>query len=183
MPLSQRLTFQSLATARVAGRMLNFRSLMTQNCNNRRTRSGRGRKSCAGMTLTEIVISLAITTLAVGGMVSGYTFSVERAEWSARSSAAQILVDQKLEQTKAARWDVLAAPVVDELVTTNFPVEITALGIPSTSSQGIVATNITTISVVSDSPPLKMIRIQCIWPFKERGPFTNTLVTYRSPDQ
>ncbi len=163
--------------------MLNFRSLMTQNCKHQRARAVRARKGCAGLTLTEIVISLAITTLAVGGMVSGYTFSVERAEWSTRSSAAQILVDQKLEQTKAARWDTLATPVVDELVTANFPVEITALGMPSTSAQGIVATNITTISLVSDSPPLKMIRIQCIWPFKERGPFTNTLVTYRSPDQ
>ena len=163
--------------------MLNFRSLMTQNCKHRRAGSARARKACAGLTLTEIVISLAITTLAVGGMVSGYTFSVERAEWSARSSAAQILVDQKLEQTKAARWDLLASPVVDELVTSKFPVEIVALGMPSTTAQGIVATNITTISLVSDSPPLKMIRIQCIWPFKERGPFTNTVVTYRSPDQ
>lgn len=167
---------------RVAGRMLNFESPMTQNCRGPRRGSARARKACAGITLTEIVISLAITTLAVGGMVSGYTFSVERAEWSTRSSAAQILVDQKLEQTKAARWDPMASPPIDELVSTNFPVEVTALAIPSTSVQGILATNITTISLVSSDPPLKMIRIESIWPFK-RGPVTNTLVTYRSPDQ
>lgn len=135
------------------------------------------------MTLTEIVISLAITTLAVGGMVSGYTFSVERAEWSSRSAAAQVLVDQKLEQTKIARWDTLASPAIDELVSSNFPVEITPLGIPSTSAQGVLATNITTISLVSEDPPLKMIRVQCIWPFSPRGLVTNTIVTYRSPDQ
>ena len=135
------------------------------------------------MTLTEIVISLAITTLAVGGMVSGYTFSVERAEWSSRSAAAQVLVDQKLEQTKVARWDTLASPAIDDLVSSNFPVEVTALGIPSTSVQGVLATNITTISLVSEDPPLKMIRIQCIWPFSGRGLVTNTIVTYRSPDQ
>jgi Tfp pilus assembly protein PilV len=159
----------------MAGGMLNFQSLMTQICKHRR-------KACAGITLTEIVISLAITTVAVGGMVSGYTFSVERAEWAARSSAAQVLLDQKLEQTKAARWDLVASPAIDEVVTTNFPVEVAALGMPSTSAQGIMATNITTISLVSEDPPLKMIQIQTIWPFK-RGPFTNTLVTYRSPDQ
>src|SRR5688572_24566122 len=165
---------------RMAGRMLNFQSLMTRICNNQRRGSSRARKACAGITLTEIVISLAITTLAMGGMVSGYTFSVERAEWAARSAAAQILVDQKLEQTKAARWDLMAP--IDDLVSSNFPVEVTALGMPSTSAQGILATNITTITLVSDDPPLKMIHIQSIWPFK-RGPFTNTIVTYRSPDQ
>src|SRR5688572_22668318 len=167
---------------RMAGRMLNFQSLMTRICNNQRRGSSRARKACAGITLTEIVISLAITTLAMGGMVSGYTFSVERAEWAVRSAAAQILVDQKLEQTKAARWDLSASPQIDELVSTSFPVEVTALSVPSTSAQGVLATNITTITLVSENPPLKMIRIQSIWPFK-RGPFTNTIVTYRSPDQ
>jgi Tfp pilus assembly protein PilV len=162
--------------------MLNFESPMTQNCRGPRRSSARARKACAGITLTEIVISLAITTLAVGGMVSGYTFSVERAEWSTRSAAAQILADQKLEQTKAARWDPMASPPIDELVSTNFLIEVTALAIPSTSAQGILATNITTISLVSSDPPLKMIRIESIWPFK-RGPVTNTIVTYRSPDQ
>lgn len=161
--------------------MLNFQSLMTHNCKDRGGGSAR-RKACAGITLTEIVISLAVTTLAVGGMVSGYTFSVERAEWSARSAAAQILVDQKLEQTKAARWDPMATPPIDDLVSSNFPVEVTALAIPSTSSQGVLATNITTIALVSSDPPLKMIRVDSIWPFK-RGPVTNTIVTYRSPDQ
>ena len=163
--------------------MLNFQSLMTRNCKHGQKGSALAHNACAGMTLTEIVISLAITTLAVGGMVSGYTFSVERAEWAARSAAAQVLVDQKLEQTKAARWDTLASPAIDDVVTGNFPVEVAKLGIPSTSTQGILATNITTISLVSEDPPLKMIRIQCIWPFNARGPFTNTLVTYRSPDQ
>lgn len=155
---------------------------MTQFCKQRRANSARARRACAGVTLTEVVISLAVTSLAIGGMVSGYTFSVERAEWSARSSAAQMLADQKLEQTRAARWDTLATPAVDDLVQGNFPVEVVPLGIPSTSEQGVLATNITTITLVSDDPPLKMVRVDCIWPFT-RGPVTNTLVTYRSPDQ
>lgn len=126
---------------------------------------------------------MAVTVLAIGGMVSGYLFSVERAEWSARSSAAQILAAQRIEQVRAAKWDSLASPVVDEVASTNFPMEVAALGVPSTSETGILATNTVTIALVSQNPPLKMVRVDCWWPFLSRGLFTNTLVTYRSPDQ
>lgn len=141
------------------------------------------RRACAGTTLTEVVISMAVTALAIGGMVSGYLFSVERAEWSARSGAAQRLAAQRIEQVRAAKWDSLASPVVDDVVSSNFPVQVAPLGVPSTLETGLFATNTTTITVVSEDPPLKMVRVDCWWPFLSRGLFTNTLVTYRSPDQ
>jgi type II secretory pathway pseudopilin PulG len=131
--------------------------------------------------LTEVIISIAVTALAVGGMVSGYLFSVDRAEWSARSAAAQALTAQRIEQTRAARWDTMAG--IDEVVTTNFPVEVVPLNMPSTSMTGVLATNITTIALISEDPPLKIVRVDCLWSFLSRGPFTNTLITYRSPDQ
>ncbi|HMJ63907.1 MAG TPA: hypothetical protein VK615_01045, partial [Candidatus Binatia bacterium] len=117
------------------------------------------------------------------GMVSGYFFSIDRAEWSARSAAAQVMAAQRLEQTRAAKWDSLATPPVDELVGTNFPVQVAPLCLPSTSTQGVLATNATTIALVSEDPPLKMIRIDCTWAFLSRGLYTNTILTYRSPDQ
>jgi hypothetical protein len=132
-------------------------------------------------TLTEVIISITVTALAIGGIVSGYVFSVDRAEWSARSSAAQILTAQRIEQTRAARWDSLAG--IDEVVATNFPLEILPLNMPTTSAGGVMATNITTITLISADPPLKMVRVDCLWSFLARGPFTNTLITYRSPDQ
>jgi hypothetical protein len=130
-----------------------------------------------------VILSIAITAVAIGGMVSGYFFSIDRAEWSARSAAAQVMATQRIEQTRAAKWDSLASPPVDELVSSNFPAQITALSVPSTSNQGILATNVTTITMLSDDPPLKMIRVDCTWPFLSRGLYTNTIITYRSPDQ
>jgi len=141
------------------------------------------RRRASGTTLPEVILSIAITALAIGGMVSGYFFSADRAEWSARSAAAQIMAAQRIEQTRAAKWDSLASPPVDELVGTNFPVQVAALGLPTTTTQGILATNIINITLLSDDPPLKMIRVDCLWPFLSRGLYTNTIVTYRSPDQ
>jgi len=45
------------------------------------------------------------------------------------------------------------------------------------------ATNFTTITSVSANPPLKLIRVDCVWSFMKHGIFTNTLVSYRAPDQ
>ena len=44
-------------------------------------------------------------------------------------------------------------------------------------------TNFTTISDVAGLQPLKLIRVDCVWPFLRHGVFTNTMVTYRAPDQ
>jgi Tfp pilus assembly protein PilV len=154
---------------------------MTRNWNDSRPRRAPTRRAILGTTLTEVIISIAVTALAVGGMVSGYLFSVDRAEWSARSAAAQALTAQRIEQTRAARWDTMAG--IDEVVTTNFPVEVVPLNMPSTSMTGVLATNITTIALISEDPPLKIVRVDCLWSFLSRGPFTNTLITYRSPDQ
>ena len=156
---------------------------MTRNCNQTQAYSGHGSRGRRGTTLPEVVLSIALTALAVGGMVSGYFFSIDRAEWSARSAAAQVMAAQRLEQTRAAKWDSLATPPVDELVGTNFPVQVAPLCLPSTSAQGVLATNVTSIALVSEDPPLKMIRVDCTWAFLSRGLYTNTITTYRSPDQ
>jgi Tfp pilus assembly protein PilV len=144
-------------------------------------RPRRANRFCAGTTLTEVIISMAVTALAIGGIISGHLFSVDRAEWSARSDAAQALVTQRMEQTRAAKWDSLIG--IDELVSTNFPAQVVPLNMPTTSTSGVMATNVTTIITISTNPPLKVIRVDCTWSFLSRGPFTNTLITYRSPDQ
>jgi hypothetical protein len=89
----------------------------------------------------------------------------------------------RLEQTRAAKWDTLASPPVDELVSSNFPVLIAPLDVPVAGSTAQFATNLTTITTVSTDPPLKMIRVECVWSLLARGPFTNTLTTWRAPDQ
>ncbi len=89
---------------------------------------------------------------------------------------------QRVEQTRAAKWDMIAYPPIDQLVSNNFPAVTSTLDVPVADTNVVYATSVTTIATVSTNPPLKMIRVDCIWSLMKRGPFTNTVVTYRSPD-
>ncbi len=126
---------------------------------------------------------MAIAGVLIAGLILGYQQTLERAEWSAHSLAANSLAMMRLEQTRAAKWDTLATPVVDELVASNFPPAIEILDIPIAGTNVALATNITTISAVSTNPPLRLIEVQCVWSFYTGRVFTNTVTTYRAPDQ
>lgn len=137
-----------------------------------------------GFTLIETVIALGIGALILVGLVFGYVMSSQRAEWSAYSLAAQSLAIQRLEQTRAVKWDPLAyPPVPDPLVPSNFPPSREIMDIPVSGGQIIWATNFTTISDIPGPSPVKMIQVDCVWEFGARGVFTNTIATYRAPDQ
>jgi hypothetical protein len=136
-----------------------------------------------GFTLPEVVIAGALGALTLGGIIYGYVISAKSAEWSSYYTAAQSLAMQRLEQTRAAKWDLQAEPQIDNLVSSNFPKSIEILDIPITRTNVVYATNLTTIATISTNPPLKMIRVDCSWTFTGHTLFTNTVVTYRSPDQ
>jgi prepilin-type N-terminal cleavage/methylation domain-containing protein len=141
-------------------------------------------RSDAAFTLVEVVISMMVVGIMLAGLVSLYTQSAVRAEWSAYSLAGQMMALRGLEQTRAAKWDPRATPGVDELVATNFPQVVDILDLGPSGSGTTYATNVTTIQTVSASPPLKVIRVQCTWSFPWRGGlFTNSIFTYRGPDQ
>ena len=135
-------------------------------------------------TLVETVIALAVGALVLGGLVLGYVMSTQRAEWSAYSLAAQSLAIQRVEQARAVKWDPQTyPPQPDLLVPSNFPPSQEILDIPMTGGQFIYATNYTTITDIPGPSPVKMIRVDCVWRFGARGVFTNTIATYRAPDQ
>ena len=136
-----------------------------------------------GSTVVEAVMALAISGSCIGAVLGGFFVSIERTEWSAYSLAAQALAQQRIEQTRAAKWDPMTSPAIDQVVSTNFPVVITALDLPASGTNIVYATNKTTITTISTDPPVKQIRVECSWAFPKRGVFTNTTVTYRSPDQ
>jgi len=140
----------------------------------------------AGFTLTEVVVAVAVIALTFAGVIYGYIRTVDRAEWSAYSLAAQSLAMQGVEQARAAKWDPQAWPAVDELGVTNLtqeePLDVPAVGEP------VWATNYVSVTTVSLDPPLRQLRADCVWMFKGRpagiaGPFTNTAVTLRAADQ
>jgi type II secretory pathway pseudopilin PulG len=139
-------------------------------------------KYCA-FTLTEVVFSLAIIGLTAGGIINGYVQAARLTDWQAHSLAAQSLANQRVEQCRAAKWDTRSFPPVDQLVASNFPTISKQMDLPTVSTNAAFATIYTTITTVSASPPLRMMQADCVWRFPGRGWFTNTVVTYRAPDQ
>jgi len=133
--------------------------------------------------LTEVVFSLALIGLTAGGIINGYIQSARVTDWQARSLAAESLAMQRVEQCRAAKWDTRSFPVVDQLVSSNFPTLTEQMDLPTVSTNASYATIYTTISTISSSPPLRMMQADCVWQFPGRGLFTNTVVTYRAPDQ
>ena len=72
---------------------------------------------------------------------------------------------------------------MDNVVEANFPESKTVLDLPISGSNAVSAVTYTSITSISANPPLKFVRVDCVWPFRERGMFTNTMMTYRSPEQ
>lgn len=133
-------------------------------------------------TLIEAVIASTISAIIFGGIVYGYIQSGRNAEWSAYSLAAQSLAMQRLEQTRACRWDTEATPPADELLTGNFPTSFSVLDVPMSGSNVVYATNYTTISTITTVPPLRMISVNTVWRFINNRYYTNSIATYRAPD-
>lgn len=131
----------------------------------------------------EVVVSLAITGLAIGGIVTGYAFCATSADKAGLFLAANARAMERLEETRSAKWDTASSPQVDQVVATNFPNKVVTLDL-SGSGVGIrPATIQTTISQISVTPPLKRIRVDCIWSYNGAQMITNTIETCRAPDQ
>ncbi len=134
-------------------------------------------------TIIEQLFALLIAGLTVAAVVAGFWQCVSHAEWSGYSLAAQNLAIQAMEQTRAAKWDPQGDPTGDELQQSKFTNRAEILDVPVFGGRILYATNRTTITQISESPPLRMIQVECTWRFFNRGLFTNTVATYRAPDQ
>jgi len=137
----------------------------------------------AGMTLVEVVIALAITGLTVGGIVAGYLYCTTAAVKAELVQTASARAMERIEQARSAQWDTAGSTNVDQLVATNFPDEVVSLDTPGSGSGGTSATIMTTISQISVTPPIKSIRVDCVWQFRGTEWITNTIETIRAPDQ
>jgi len=140
------------------------------------------RKREQGFSLVETLIAFLVAGIAVGALVSGFVSSMRMAESSAYSLAANTLAVQGLEQIRAAKWDAVSWPNVDEVVTNNFPPQVYVLDTPKSGTNLVYATNFITITTISTNPLLKMVKIDCVYRFLNRGLFTNTVVSYRATE-
>jgi type II secretory pathway pseudopilin PulG len=137
----------------------------------------------AGMTLVEVIVALAITALTVEGIVAGYIYCTTSALKAELAQAANARAMERIEEARSARWDTSSWPIVDQLVATNFPDEVVSLDMPGSGTGGTSATIETTISQISLTPPIRSIRVDCIWQFRGVQLITNTIETIRAPDQ
>lgn len=128
-----------------------------------------------------------LAALVIGATIYGFIQSAQRAEWSAYNLAAQQLAVQRMEQARAAKWDPLAFPAVDELVAANFPENIHLLDVPLVNGQSTFATNRVTIMQSSVNPPIRVIMVEVTWKFgtgnQGERVYTNTVATIRAADQ
>jgi type II secretory pathway pseudopilin PulG len=157
-----------------------------------------GCEGSTAFTLVEVLISVVVMALVVGGILDGYVQANRIAEWSSMSLAAQSMAQQGMEQARCAQWNSQMWPPAsgpgtgDELFVsnyfnatwstnlsgTNYAMDVPATGLP------FYATNYITLTTVQTNPPLRMIRSDCAWTFPRTGRvFTNSVVTYRAPDQ
>jgi prepilin-type N-terminal cleavage/methylation domain-containing protein len=137
----------------------------------------------SAFTLMEVVISLAILGMSLGGILTLYVRSAQRADWSGYSVSAQMMALSGLEQCRAAKYDPHGSPPTDALVSTNFPARVDILDPGTSSGMNSYGTNITTILMVCTNPELKMVRVDCTWTYPGRGVFTNSVFTYRAANQ
>ena len=142
----------------------------------------RPRVLSAAFTLGEVLISVAILTMVMAGVIYGYAQANRMAEWSAMSLAAQSYALQGLEQVRSAKWDLWANPIVDVIpAPTNF-IQSDIMDVPVTGAPFYV-TNYISLTQISTSPQLREVWSQCVWVFPLTGKtFTNTVITYRAPD-
>ena len=136
-----------------------------------------------GMTLMETLVSMMIVAIVISATINGYILSTNRADWSSQSLAAHSLALQRLEQVRAATWNISGETDIDQVTSANFPEVKSVLDLPVSGTNYVTATISTTITTVSANPPLRMVRVDCVWPYRNRGLFTNTITTYRAAEQ
>jgi len=143
----------------------------------------RAERNRSAFTLAEVVVSLLILGLSIGGMLAVYVQCAIRSDWSAHSYSAQVMALSGVEQCRGAKYDPRGSPPTDELVSSNFPSRVDVLDVGGNSTILAYGTNSTTITTVSTNSLLKMIQVDCVWSYPRRGLFTNRLVTFRGPNQ
>jgi prepilin-type N-terminal cleavage/methylation domain-containing protein len=152
-----------------------------------------------GFTLIEVLIAFGIFAIATSGLIYGYVHANRTATWSSWSLAAQSIASQGLERARAAQWNELqpspytnGAGTADEWPPyTNASGVVLAkqdtnctLDVPSSGSLIYVTNYIYVGNIGSGTPPMRMIRSDCVWNFPLTGQLcTNTVISLRAPDQ
>jgi hypothetical protein len=140
----------------------------------------------SGFTIAEMVVCFTIITLVIGGTMTAYNRSALFTERAGYQLAAQAQAVQQFEHVRAALWDTMSTPPVDN--TTNFSsfINVAILELPISGTNVIYATNYLTVSTitVTNNPPtyVKLVQVDTFWPWNGVT-MSNVMVAYRAPDE
>lgn len=126
---------------------------------------------------------MLVIAVGLAATLSLYVNSARRTEWSASSLSAQMMAVRGMEQCRAAKYDPRGSPPTDNLQSSNFPVVFDVLDVGTVNGAITYGTNFTSISTIFTNPPLKMVKVDCVWRFPSSGLYTNTVFTYRAANQ
>jgi type II secretory pathway pseudopilin PulG len=139
----------------------------------------------AGFTLAEVVICVGIMMLVFAAIITAYVQTSYRAEWTGYSLAAQAAAVQQLESAKAAVWDPLQTPVMDQI--SQLPlVTSVLLDLPVSGTNTLYATNYITVTLMQNGVYSNyFVQVNTVWPFRWKNQtvyFTNTIADYYAPE-
>jgi type II secretory pathway pseudopilin PulG len=155
--------------------------------------SAKGR-FCEAFSLIEVMMAFVIFGMVSAGILYGYVQANRMAEWSAMSLGAQSYASQGMEQAIAAKWDTEAngevtadfCPPLSYTQPTNWINPVDTNDVPQ-SGNPLLVTNYMSVGWadnLTNGPYLRKITSQVVWRFPLTGQvYTNTLVTFRAPDQ
>ena len=139
----------------------------------------------AAFTLAEVVICVGIMMLVFAAIITAYVQTSYRAEWTGYSLAAQAAAVQQLESAKAAVWDPLQTPVMDQI--SQLPlVTSVLLDLPVSGTNTLYATNYVTVTLMQNGVYSNyFVQVNTVWPFRWKNQtvyFTNTIADYYAPE-
>lgn len=93
--------------------------------------------------------------------------------------AAQANAIKKMEDVVASAW--IPQYSVDHITTNLFGTSTERLYLPTQKTNVVLVTNFVSITNVSSAPPLKMIRVDCVWSLMG-GTYSNSVACIRAPN-
>jgi len=144
--------------------------------------SVRNKRESSAFTLIEVAVALAISVLVMAGMFQGYAMASRRAQFSDFQLAANSMAMQQMESIVAATWVISGTSVTNIFSPTLTNTQVSALGVPSSGTNLVFATNYATVQQISTNPPYVMVQVSCVWNFMGMGVFTNTVSVLRGPN-
>jgi type II secretory pathway pseudopilin PulG len=142
----------------------------------------RGKRTAAAFTLIEVAVAVAIAVLVMAGMFEGYNVASRQTQYSSYSIAATAMAMQQMEQIVAANWVISGTSVTNIFSPTLVNTTVASLGMPSSGTNIVYATNFATVTQLSTNPPYLMVTVSCVWNFMGMGNYTNTIAVLRGPD-